>query len=64
MSAKLAGACMGVCCCRKKLLQCSYEIAEQPAMQELMLNNTSVAQKLLVGVLKHAAFEQASLENA
>lgn len=48
----------------KKLLQCSYEIAEQPAMQELMLNNTSVAQKLLVGVLKHAAFKQASLENA
>jgi len=47
-----------------KLLQCSYEIAEQPAMQELMLNNTSLAQKLLVGVMKHAASKQASLENA
>jgi len=46
------------------LLQCSYEIAEQPAMQELMQNNTSLAQKLLVGVLKHAASKQASLENA
>ncbi len=47
-----------------KLLQCSYEIAEQPVIQELMLNNTSLAQKLLVGVMKHAASKQASLENA
>ena len=34
-------------------LPCSFEIAEQPAMQSLMQNNTSLAQKLLVGVMKH-----------
>jgi len=36
-------------------MQCSYEIAEQPAMHHLMLSNTKLAQKLLVGVMKHAA---------
>ena len=57
--------CMHLCSLlSNKVLQCSYEIAEQPAMQELMLNNTSLAQKLLVGVMKHAASKQASLENA
>ncbi len=45
------------------MLQCSYEIAEQPAMRDLMLNNTSLAQKLLAGI-KHAASKQAALENA
>ncbi|KAA6422509.1 MAG: hypothetical protein FRX49_07684 [Trebouxia sp. A1-2] len=52
--------------CMKFLLESenSYEIAEQPAMQELMLNNPSLAQKLLVGIMKHAAPKKASLETA
>ena len=33
-------------------------------MQELMLNNPSLAQKLLVGIMKHAAPKKASLETA
>ncbi len=47
-----------------KLLQCSYEIAEQPAMQELMLNNPSLAQKLLMVIMKHAASKQAPSKTA
>ena len=35
------------------LLVCSFEIAEQPAMQRLMQENTPLAQRLLAGVLKH-----------
>ncbi|DBA81118.1 TPA: hypothetical protein ACH3X2_007090 [Trebouxia sp. C0005] len=31
----------------------SVKIAEQPAMQELMKNNTDLAQKMWVGVMKH-----------
>lgn len=33
-------------------------------MQELMLNDTSLAQKLLVGAMKHAASQKASSETA
>lgn len=52
--------------CMKFLLESDngYEIAEQPAMQELMLNNPSLAQKLLVGIMKHAASKQAPSKSA
>ncbi len=33
-------------------------------MQKLMLNNTSLAQTLLVGVMKHAASKKASSKTA
>ena len=57
--------CMHLCSLlSNKLLQCSYEIAEQPAMQELMLNNPSLAQKLLMVIMKHAASKQAPSKTA
>ncbi|DBA95812.1 TPA: hypothetical protein ACH3X1_001361 [Trebouxia sp. C0004] len=50
--------------CMKFLLDSENSYGRQPAMQELMANNASLAQKLLVGVMNHAASKKASLETA
>ena len=36
-----------------KLVFCSVQVLEGPMMQRLMQNNTDLAQKLLLGVVKH-----------
>lgn len=45
------------------VLSCSFEIAEQPALESLMQNNTSLAQKLLVCVMKHLASARESSQS-